>query len=149
MVVIVTGIAGQKFWTTEVFTINNFTFHLNEIGLLGVTIFSIFTAIYSFVNIFKHNARKALNSLTNLIPNLFLTASLFTVFSLKHEGDIVDSNPKVVIYLYGLMFAKMLLHLMMSHIAHKEYEWFSSTIFGTSLTLIVISVWNSTVEYER
>lgn len=148
LVLIITGIVGQKFWLYEMFSINDVVFHFNEFILLCVSLFSLGTIAYSLYNICKENAFKALKSLPNIIPMILISVSMILVFSLKKEEDIIDRNPKLVIYLYGFIFAKMLLHLMISHLAHKEFEYFIVTLFGTCFTMIALSIWNYIVDIE-
>lgn len=72
------------------------------------------------------------NSLSMFIV---LTVSIFLVFLLAGENSIVYTSPKIVILAYGFSYVKLLIHVMMGHIAHAEYEQWRTSSIATSIVL--------------
>jgi hypothetical protein len=145
---IVTGITGPGFWITEVLTIGKHTFLINEVVLISLSIFALLTIAFSLNTVFKADFDKALKGLVKMISIIILIASMIITFALSSPGDIVSTKPKLVLYAYGLMFAKLLIHLMISHIAHIEFEQFRGTILASCFTLAFISIWNNYATIE-
>ncbi len=142
VVLLITGIVGSDFWVIEVITISGRVFLVNEILLLGLSIFSILTIGFSIKNVYTKNKSEAYKSIGDFIVIIFLFFSFFLVLLCNPESDLIQKKFKLVIYLYGFMFAKLLIHLMVAHIAHADYEQFRFSILGTSTTLIIISLYN-------
>lgn len=139
---IFTGIMGQDFWVIEVVTLNSYTYHINEVLIIGLSIFSILTFAFSLRTVIIKNKEKAINSISDFIVISIMFISMMIVLSLHNNSDILKNKPKLIIYLYGFMFGKLLIHLMIAHIAHSPYEQYRWTILSSSFILAGISIWN-------
>lgn len=137
---IFTLIVGQPFWIDS-FTISNIRFRYNDFIVLC---FFMLSNIYSLFTIIKvvtgvKNKKSCIKSLYYLTMFLLLITTLFlTVFFLNSE--YLEQKPKLLLFMFGFPFAKLVGHLQLAHLAQAHFEQFRKSIFIFVLYFIVLSI---------
>lgn len=141
VLMIVTAFIGQDKWLVK----HSFFIELplNQIVLLSLGLAAVMTTFLAFKSVFTYNSNASFKGLYHLLPLLLLKSSLVIVFTYSKADELINTHPKFVIYIYGVMYAKLLLHLMIAHISHSEFQQWRFTIVSASFTLIFISIWNT------
>ena len=120
-----TGFYGIEFWNRNIYLFNHqFTYH----SLVAFT--GVFAGIFfGIVSIVKVCSRIEKNKIKNAIFDtlwyiLFLGSYLFVVC--KSNSIIVENYPKLLIWAYGLEFAKIMGILQLSHIMNAKFNPYKS-----------------------
>jgi len=142
-----TAIVGTSFWTQEIIPgfQNNTIYLICGLALAALTLSSNVINVLSFVrknqsetksSQMKEPAQPPTNShseitmwvaFTRLLPFvcLYSLASVWIIFS---PQDIMKTHPRIVLWTIGLLFSKLVTHLMISHLCNEEYHPFRRTL---------------------
>jgi ethanolaminephosphotransferase len=101
-----TAIIGQDFWLTPVEIFGNF-YSLNNVYVCSVTLISLIFSLISFIKVVQNEKTTSLSkALSNLSIYIYMLLSLVIVIFYS-KCNIVENQPKIIIYLYGFCFAKL------------------------------------------
>lgn len=101
-----TAIIGQDFWLTDIKILGNI-YPLNVVYVCSVTLFSLIFSLISLKKVIKNeNTTSILKALSNLSIYIYMLLSLVIVIFYS-KSNIVENQPKIIIYLYGFCFAKL------------------------------------------
>ena len=134
------GIYGTSLFFKSINIFGFFNCNFNIFCGLGTFIGGIIFTIYSFFGVLLSIPRnKILNALkTSLIYFLFL-GSLMSVIILN-DSIIVKEYPKFLIIIYGLLFAKMMGILQVSHILKSPFEVYRPAFLVPLLSVLIHSI---------
>lgn len=171
ILLIFTAVVGQNFWLQKL-NIAGISVQYNSIMLAFSLFGCIFYSIVSIRNVVKyHNKRNFENNIKNenanienpsntiiytgnpilnmyqifysLVPFILFKISLLVTFLVADNALIVNTCPKVVIMLYGFMFGKLLLHLMMAHVSKSEFEQWRMSIITCCIAIPLVSIFSN------
>ncbi|ETI49980.1 hypothetical protein F442_06418 [Phytophthora nicotianae P10297] len=136
---IVTAIVGPNVWTQPNILFpqlnNNHVFVLITItSAVGQCLFSAVVAIRSMERKAKDGAA-ALVGITPFIA-LILLSALWVFWS---PSDVFTDHPRLLIWTVGLVFAKMVMHMMLSHMCEEPY-WLLRKTFMIQLVVSFLLV---------
>ncbi|ETK89851.1 hypothetical protein F441_06379 [Phytophthora nicotianae CJ01A1] len=136
---IVTAIVGPNVWTQPNILFpqlnNNHVFVLITItSAVGQCLFSAVVAIRSMERKAKDGAA-ALVGITPFIA-LILLSALWVLWS---PSDVFTDHPRLLIWTVGLVFAKMVMHMMLSHMCEEPY-WLLRKTFMIQLVVSFLLV---------
>ena len=83
---------------------------------------------------------RIIDPIKNSITFIILLGSLCSVSYFATESKIVTDYPKIVIYLYGFAFAKLVGHLQLAHVCKSHFYQFSKSILSSSFIMIFLSL---------
>ncbi|OWZ21300.1 CDP-alcohol phosphatidyltransferase [Phytophthora megakarya] len=134
-----TAIVGPSVWTQPNFLFpelnNNHVFVLITItSAVGQCLFSAVVAIRSMERKAKDGAA-ALFGITPFISLVFLSA-LWVLWS---PSDVFTDHPRLLIWTVGFVFAKMVMHMMLSHMCEEPY-WLLRKTFLIQLVVSFLLV---------
>ncbi|KAF4320629.1 hypothetical protein BBO99_00004803 [Phytophthora kernoviae] len=134
-----TAIVGPQFWTQQNIIFpelhNNHVFVLITItSALGQCLLSVVVAICSLERKAKDGAA-ALLGITPFIALVFLSA-LWVLWS---PSDVFTDHPRLLVWTVGLVFTKMVMHMMLSHMCEEPY-WLLRKTFGIQLAVAFLLV---------
>ncbi len=111
LVCIFTGIIGQDFWIREI-TILGINTHYNKITLYSFLFFSMLFTLLSIYKMAVNPQVKIINMMYHSIVFVFLIANMmfFITFTREIIGSYTSKYPKLIIYTYGFIFAKLLVN---------------------------------------
>lgn len=175
----ITSFLGQDFWLNQV-NIGPISLPLNRFSLYLTISCSVVFCIISVRNVVKYheavNLKANSPNKNNIVPNensleivktddifldyfqiiysllpfLFFNISLFVCVLFASDDSIVSRSPKFIILIYSFMFSKLLLHIMMAHIAKSEFEQWRISIITCCIILPTISILGNTYpEYQK
>lgn len=121
-----TAVVGVDFWKQELIE-----------GVQNNSLFVIITMIGSFCTL-TVNVRNALYAvrlnqdsvfvaLTRLLPFVILN-TLAGLWALYSPSDIFSQQPRMFLWMLGLLNSKLVLHLMLAHLCGEEYHPFRKTL---------------------
>lgn len=104
---IFTGCIGQEFWTSEFDAIGIKTTN-NYIALYTVFTVSMLFSLYSLFKILNNESVKILSVLYNMISFCLLVGNMIAFILLCEQDTYTYKYPKLVIYMYGFIFTKLM-----------------------------------------
>ncbi|KAG3115312.1 hypothetical protein PI124_g5683 [Phytophthora idaei] len=136
---IVTAIVGPNVWTQPNILFpqlsNNHVFVLVTItSAVGQCFFSAVVAIRSMERKAKDGAA-ALVGITPFVALIFLSG-LWVLWS---PSDVFTDHPRLLIWTVGIVFAKMVMHMMLSHMCEEPY-WLLRKTFMVQLVVSFLLV---------
>lgn len=140
VIYIITGVYGAKLWFKEINILGKFSLKFNEINGWIVFIGGCIFTFYSILSVlFKLSKKQLLNALrTSLIYVLFIS-SLMSVITLNNS-IIVKDYPKFLILTYGLLFAKLMGILQVSHITNSPFNPFRPIFLIPLVSILIHSI---------
>lgn len=116
--IITTAFIGQDFWKTSI-SFKTHTLKYNQIALYSFFTFSMLFCIFrynfiyylqiSIMKVIKLSKKKAaINFITTIIFGYLLFSIFICVF--YSNSKLIKDYPKVIIYLYGFVFAKLVVN---------------------------------------
>eukprot|EP00010_Vexillifera_abyssalis_P007942 CAMPEP_0201544766 /NCGR_PEP_ID=MMETSP0173_2-20130828/1383_1 /ASSEMBLY_ACC=CAM_ASM_000268 /TAXON_ID=218659 /ORGANISM="Vexillifera sp., Strain DIVA3 564/2" /LENGTH=348 /DNA_ID=CAMNT_0047953005 /DNA_START=173 /DNA_END=1216 /DNA_ORIENTATION=+ len=121
-----TAYRGADYWVevNPVFGVQNNTWYIA--GLIGL---SLVTIISSFYNVYRSTFRTDSFALAivRTIPFL-LISTFFAVWVSFSDEDILANYPRMVWWTLGLLFSKMVTHMMVAHMCREPYAPIRKTL---------------------
>ena len=101
----------------------------------------IFFSLLSIYNVFKKaDVDKVLKNLVHIIFYIFFYISFACVASLGSKSYVVDNYPKIVILLYGFLFAKVMGLLQLAHIMNGDFQPYTFITLPPLICLTLYSI---------
>lgn len=111
---IFTGIVGQEFWLNKAI-INNTLFLYNELVVGSAFLISLLFSLVNIIKVMKHSSTtNKMEALCNTIIFNYLVFSLFAVV-MYANSSLLTNYPKLLIYMYGFCFAKMVVKSILKY----------------------------------
>lgn len=136
----VAGFFGRSFWTTEIQVFNT-VLKYNELATLFCFISGVLFGFLSVINVLIKFKDRRQDAFTNLFLFIFLCLSLCIVIKYANSTIIIE-YPKIVLYVYGFAFAKLVGHLQLAHVADAKFMQFRRSLMSTFLFLALFSLSN-------
>ena len=70
---------------------------------------------------------------------ILLIGTLSLVLYTNSSRPFLNQYPKLILFLFGFPFSKLMGHLQLSHLAHSEFDQFRKTICFFCVVFIIIS----------
>ena len=134
------GFLGRSFWTTPIQVFSTF-FKYNELATLFCFISGVLFGLLSVINVLIKFKDRRQDAFTNLFLFIFLCFSLVIVIKYA-DSTIVNEYPKLVLYVYGFAFAKLVGHLQLAHVSDAKFMQFRKSLMSTFLFLALFSLTN-------
>lgn len=132
-----TGFVGSDFWINRM-TIFGTEFQYGELAAIFFFTVSLSYGVQSISKVFREKREIILEASENLIVFILLVISLLSVANFS-DSKLAEKYPKLVIYLYGLAFCKLVAHLQLAHLCKSRFYQYRKTIFLSSVVLLVLS----------
>lgn len=107
IICIFTACVGQEFWLNELQMFGTKTTY-NYIALYSIFTVSMLFSLGSFIKMVTNSEVKIIQVLLNMITYCLLVASLMILIFLSEEESITYQYPKLIIYMYGFIFWKLM-----------------------------------------
>jgi hypothetical protein len=109
IVCIFTGIVGQNFWLTQ-FDFIGIKTTFNYIALYSFFSVSMLFSLYSLYKMFSNPIVKVIEVLFNMITFTLLIGNMILFICLSEEDTYTYLYPKLIIYMYGFVFTKLMVN---------------------------------------
>ena len=135
-----TAFAKSEFWLGNIYILG-FNVCYNQflcfLGMCG----GIFFSLLSIYNVFKKvDVDKVVKNLVHIIFYIFFYISFACVASLGSKSYVVDNYPKIVILLYGFLFAKVMGLLQLAHIMNGNFQPYTFITLPPLICLTLYSI---------
>jgi hypothetical protein len=98
---------------------------------------------FSVINVLrKKELTKACIALYDLIIFAVMIFTIFFVVIANKDSYLIENYPKLVLFLFGFSFAKLVGHLQIAHLAAAPFEQFRKTILAFLFFMNILSVIN-------
>jgi len=136
-----TAYVGPQFWLEP-----NVLFpqYANNALLLGpMFVLSNCYTVVNFYTIYKSKYRKdsMLMVLAQVVPYMTMQG-LLLVWMLN--SDLIATHPRMFLWLGGLLFAKMVMHLMLAHVCGQPF----SPLRRTFMTVLAVACWLGLISWQ-
>jgi hypothetical protein len=108
-VCIFTAIVGTNFWLNEIELLGN-KISYNYIALYSFFSVSMLFSLYSLFKIFNNASVKVIEVLYNMIAFTLLVGNMIFFICLSGEDTYTYKYPKLIIYMYGFVFSKLMVN---------------------------------------
>eukprot|EP00743_Colponemidia_sp_Colp-15_P001389 GILK01001524.1.p1 GENE.GILK01001524.1~~GILK01001524.1.p1 ORF type:complete len:377 (-),score=56.07 GILK01001524.1:172-1302(-) len=121
-----TGWKGAAYWAE----LNDFGFPNSYYVFVPFAISSAFTTFYNIVNVYnscKEQKVSMVSAMKLSVPLLGLITVL-VLWVATSPVDVIAHYPRLTLWLVGLLFSKLVTHLMIAHVSHSPYQPFRKTL---------------------
>jgi len=121
---IATAIGGTNIWTHSFGPLQ-----ANQLVVISFAVMSFVTITSNMVTVYKKDSKRFANAVFNLIAVFYIA---FTMWVITSYTDVVseatNGGTRLVIYIGGFSFAKLVGHLQACHVAHEDFQQFRKSI---------------------
>jgi ethanolaminephosphotransferase len=133
------GFLGTDIWLNKV-NILGYSLQINKFALTINFICGVGYGLISLVNVMKNYKHKT-DTLHNLFIFILMIITLCIVLFFT-ESQIINNYPKLIIILYGFIFAKLVGHLQLAHLADAHFMQFRKTFLTSFILLDTVTLAN-------
>jgi ethanolaminephosphotransferase len=132
------GVVGTKWWLQEI-TVFGIETYYNHVAVVIFFSAGFYFAILSFYTVVRQYKDIKDDLFTNLFIFFFLMVSMFLNIFFS-DSELIKNNPKIIVFLYGFAFAKLVGHLQLAHIADSKFMQYRKSLITSFCFLATFSI---------
>jgi len=130
---IASAIGGPGIWTHSFGPLK-----ANELIVISFAVMSFVTITSNMVTVYKKDPKRFPTAIFNLISILYIDFTMWVLASYTQlVSDETNGGTRLIVYVGGFSFAKLVGHLQACHVAHENFQQFRKS---TVLILTILNV---------
>jgi len=130
---IATAIGGTQIWNTSFGLLK-----ANEVIVIAFAAMSLITITSNIITVYRKDNKRFSSAIFNLIAMLYIALTMLVLsYYSKAVGPDAPGGTRIVVYIGGFSFAKLVGHLQACHVAHENFQQFRKS---TILILTFVNV---------